>query len=46
MWIVTCRELGVAPSAYLRYVAGRVAMPRYEAFPAHSVGGSVEQDQA
>ena len=26
MWIVTCRELGVAPSAYLRYVAGRVAI--------------------
>ena len=26
MWIVTCRELGVAPATYLRYVAGRVAI--------------------
>ena len=26
MWIVTCRELGVAPAMYLRYVGGRVAI--------------------
>jgi O-antigen/teichoic acid export membrane protein len=26
MWIVTCRELGVAPATYLRYVAARVAI--------------------
>jgi O-antigen/teichoic acid export membrane protein len=26
MWIVTCRELGVAPSAYLKYVVARVAI--------------------
>ena len=26
MWIVTCRELGVAPATYLRYVAGRVVI--------------------
>ena len=25
MWMVTCRELGVAPSAYLKYVVPRVA---------------------
>lgn len=26
IWIVTCRELGVAPSAYLKYVVPRVAI--------------------
>jgi O-antigen/teichoic acid export membrane protein len=26
MWLVTCRELGVAPAAYLRYVVSRVAI--------------------
>jgi len=26
MWIVTCRELGVAPSTYLKYVVPRVAI--------------------
>jgi O-antigen/teichoic acid export membrane protein len=26
MWIVTCRELGVAPSVYLKYVVPRVAI--------------------
>ena len=26
MWMVTCRELGVAPSAYLKYVVSRVAV--------------------
>jgi len=26
IWIVTCREIGVAPSAYLRYVVPRVAI--------------------
>jgi O-antigen/teichoic acid export membrane protein len=26
MWIVTCRELGVSPATYLRYVGARVAI--------------------